>query len=142
MLAKSWLIKSQRSGISKPVVWGTRGLHHFRGFRDFRESSTQLLLCSCLSCLCRFRRFREKFILARTREKKKTFPHLKFSFSIENFNPRPWFSAAREGPGMKNHSRLKIAFRIERLIFSRSPLEIELFQFWGPLGAQSWLDVG
>ena len=26
---------------------------------------------------------------------------LKFSFSIENFNPRPCFSAVREGPGMK-----------------------------------------
>ena len=26
---------------------------------------------------------------------------LKLSFSIENFNPRPCFSAAREGPGIK-----------------------------------------
>ena len=55
----------------------------------------------------------EKIILARTHEK--TIPPrtkfsfsleifilgLKFSFSIENFNPRPCFSAAREGPGMK-----------------------------------------
>ena len=30
----------------------------FRGFRDFRKSSTQLLVCSCLSCLRRFRDFR------------------------------------------------------------------------------------
>ena len=88
----------------------------------------------------------KKFILARTHEK--TIPPrtkfsfsleifilgLKFSFSIENFNLRPCFSAAREGPGMKFHSRLKISFRIESLIFSISPLEIEFFQSWGPLG--------
>ena len=53
----------QNSGISKPVVWGTRGLHPgfpwFRHFRVFRESSTQLLVWSCLSCLLRFRRFHD-----------------------------------------------------------------------------------
>ena len=32
----------------------SRGFRHCRGFRDFRESSTQLLVCSCLSCLRRF----------------------------------------------------------------------------------------
>ena len=89
----------------------------------------------------------KKFILARTHQKtippctKFSFSHeifilgLKFSFSIENFNPRPCFSAAREVPGMKkNHSRLKISFCIESLIFSISPLEIDFFQSWGPLG--------
>ena len=35
---------------------------------------------------------------------------LKISFSIENFNPRPCFSAAREGP------RMKISFSIENFI--------------------------
>ena len=35
---------------------------------------------------------------------------LKFSFSIENFNPRPCFSAAREGP------RMKKPFSIENFI--------------------------
>ena len=52
----------------EPVVCtlDSRGFRHFRGFRDFCESSTQLLVCSCLSCLrhfCRFRdfcRFRER----------------------------------------------------------------------------------
>ena len=42
---------SQKSGVSKPVVWGTRGLRtpdshgfcHFFRFRDFRQSSAQLL---------------------------------------------------------------------------------------------------
>ena len=82
-----------------------------------------------------------------SRSKKNIPPRTKFSFSlemfilgleisflIESFNPRPCFSAAREGPGMKkNHSRLKISFRIE---FSRWPLEIEFFQSWGPLGSQ------
>ena len=34
-------LRGKHSGISKPVVWGARGLHpefswHFRGFRDFR----------------------------------------------------------------------------------------------------------
>ena len=88
----------------------------------------------------------KKIILARTHEKtipprtKFSFSHeifildLKISFSIENFNPRPCFSAARKGPGMKFHSRLKISFRIESLIFSILPLEIEFFQSWGPLG--------
>ena len=84
----------------------------------------------------RFRRFRfrvrflgtqrapgwKKFILARTHEK--TIPPrtkfsfsleifilgLKISFSIENFNPGPCFSAVREGPGMK------ISFSIESFI--------------------------
>ena len=74
----------------------------------------------------------KKFILARTHEKnhspRTTFSFsleifilgLKISFSIENFNPRPCFSAAREGPGMKislNHSQLKISFHIESLTF-------------------------
>ena len=36
----------------------SRGSRHFRGFRDFRESSTQFLVCGCLSCLRRFRDFR------------------------------------------------------------------------------------
>ena len=54
------------SGISKRVVWGTRGLHP--GFPWFSSLSwfpwlsliqiTELLVCSCLSCLCRFRDFR------------------------------------------------------------------------------------
>ena len=37
-------------------------LRSFRGSSDVRVSSTQLLVCRCLSCLCRFRglrRFRE-----------------------------------------------------------------------------------
>ena len=64
----------------------------------------------------------KKIILARTEEK--TIPPrtkfsfsleifilgLKLSFSIEYFNPRPFFSAAREGPGMK------ISFSIEYFI--------------------------
>ena len=55
------MINLNFSGIPKPVVWGTRGspdsrsFSHFRGFRDFLESSTQLLVCGCLSCLRRFR---------------------------------------------------------------------------------------
>ena len=65
----------------------------------------------------------KKFILARTHEKiilprtkKCSFSleifilGLKISFPIENFNPRPCFSAAREGPGMK------ISFSIENFI--------------------------
>ena len=32
-----------------------RGFHRIRGFRDFLESNTQLLVCSCLSCVRRFR---------------------------------------------------------------------------------------
>ena len=45
----------------EPVVCtlNSRGFRHSRGFRDFRESSTQLLVCSCLGCLRRFRRFRD-----------------------------------------------------------------------------------
>ena len=37
----------------EPVVCtlDSRGFRHFRGFRDFGNSSTQLLVCSCLSCL-------------------------------------------------------------------------------------------
>ena len=45
----------------EPVVCtlDSHGFRHFRGFRDFRESSTQLLVCSCLNCRLRdFRRFR------------------------------------------------------------------------------------
>ena len=62
----------------------------------------------------------ERIILARTYEK--TIPPrtkepfsleffilgLKFSFSLENYNPGPFFPAAREGLGLKKHSRLKI----------------------------------
>ena len=65
---------------------------------------------------------RKKFILAGTHGK--TIPPrtkfsfslenyilgLNFSFSIENFNPEPCFSAAREGPGMKKQ------FSIENFI--------------------------
>ena len=45
----------------EPVVCtlDSRGFRHCRGFRDFRESSTRLLVCSCLNCLRRFRRFRD-----------------------------------------------------------------------------------
>ena len=35
---------------------------------------------------------------------------------------------------MKNHSRLKISFCNESLIFSTLPLEIEVFQSWGRVG--------
>ena len=34
------------------------GFRHVRGFRDFHKCSTQMLVFSCLSCLCRFRHFR------------------------------------------------------------------------------------
>ena len=49
------------SGISKPVVWGTHGLHS--GFLWFSSlpwfpRCAQLRVCSCLSRLRRFRRFR------------------------------------------------------------------------------------
>ena len=46
----------------EPVVCtlSSRGFRHFRGSRDFRESTTQLLVYSSLSCLRRFRRFRER----------------------------------------------------------------------------------
>ena len=57
---------------------------------------------------------KNSFSLERMRKKKKHSPTheifilawnfilgLNISFSIENFNPRPSFSAAREGPGMK-----------------------------------------
>ena len=54
---------------------------------------------------------------------------LKFSFSIENYNPDSCFSAVREEPGMKK------IFSIENFIpywkldfFSTLPLEIEFFQ--------------
>ena len=88
---------------------------------------------------------RKKIILARTHEKKKKtiLPRTKFSFSleililglkisfsIENFNPRPCFSAAREGPRMKISFSIEMPFGIESLIFSMSPLEIEFFQPW------------
>ena len=65
----------------------------------------------------------KKFILARTHKKKNIPPRTKFSFSleifilglkisfwIEIFNPRPCFSAAREGPGMR------ISFSIENFV--------------------------
>ena len=56
----------QSSGSSKPIVWGTHGLHlrfpwfsSFSWFPWFRWSSTQILVFICLSCLCLFRRFRD-----------------------------------------------------------------------------------
>ena len=45
------------SWFGEPVVC-TLDFHGFRpflGLRDFRESSTQLLVCSCVSCPRRFR---------------------------------------------------------------------------------------
>ena len=39
--------------------WRLRGFPDFRGFCDLCESSTQLVVCSCVSCLRRFRRFRD-----------------------------------------------------------------------------------
>ena len=41
----------------------------------------------------------------------------------------------------KTHSRLKMSFRIESLIFPIVPLEIEFFQSWGPLGKNSLSSV-
>ena len=38
---------------------------------------------------------------------------LKFSFSLETFNPGPYFSAAREGLGMKKLFSIEISFCIE-----------------------------
>ena len=38
----------------------SRSFRHFCGFRDFRESSTQLLVGSCLRRFRDFRRFRER----------------------------------------------------------------------------------
>ena len=45
----------------EPVVCplDSRGFCHVCGFRDFCESSSQLLVCSSLSCLRCFRRFRD-----------------------------------------------------------------------------------
>ena len=95
----------------------------------------------------------KKIILARTHEKKNIPPRTKFSFSLEIFIlglkfhsrlkitiPNPFFSAAREGPGMKSHSRLKVSFRIESLIFSIWPLEIDFFSILGPSGFGTSLD--
>ena len=59
---------------------------------------------------------------------------LKCSFSLENSIPGPFFLRPERGSELKNHSRLKSSFRIESLIFSRLPLEIDFFQSWGPLG--------
>ena len=47
----------------------SRGFRHFRGFRDLCEFSTQLLVCSCASCLCHFRCFRD-FRRLRARRRK------------------------------------------------------------------------
>ena len=57
--AKTRVFLNQRFG--EPVVYNpdSRGFRHFRGFCDLRESSTQLLVCSCLSSLRRFRCFRD-----------------------------------------------------------------------------------
>ena len=70
---------------------------------------------------------------------------LKFSFSVWKFHSRlknsisgPVFLRPERGPEWKFHSRLKISFRIESLIFSILPLEIEFFQSWGPLGNIFW----
>ena len=63
---------------------------------------------------------------------------LKFSFSVWKFHsrlkisiPGPVFLRPERGPEWKFHSRLKISFRIESLIFSILPLEIEFFQSEG-----------
>ena len=85
--------------------------------------------------------------LARTHEKKTIPPRTKFSFSleifilglklsfsIENFNPGPCFSAAREGPGMKKPFPIENFIPYWKLDFSILPLQIEFFQSWGPLG--------
>ena len=67
-------------------------------------------------------------------------PRTKFSFSIEIFIlgwkfhsrlkisiPDPVLLRPERGPEWKKHSRLKISFRIESLIFSILPLEIDFF---------------
>ena len=92
------LFRPHISGISKPVVWGTRGLHpgfswfrHFRGFRDFRESSTQLLVCSCLRRLRRFRRFRDSRRFRERRPAPKPWVWQTIGLEIPEYSPiNPW----------------------------------------------------
>ena len=88
----------------------------------------------------------KKFILARTHEKaipprtKFSFSleifilGLKFSFSIENFNPRPCFAAAREGPGMKISFSIENFIPYRKLDFFNIASRDWFFQSWGPLG--------
>ena len=54
-------MKSIAAGPLSPwfAPWISVGFRHFCGLRDFRQSSTQLLVCSCLSCFLRFCRFRD-----------------------------------------------------------------------------------
>ena len=54
-------VDGRSSGISNPLFGepvvctpDSRGFRHFRGFHTFRKSSTQLLVCCCLSSLHRF----------------------------------------------------------------------------------------
>ena len=56
---------TKKSGVSKPVVWGTPGLHirfpvvFVISVVSVISVNPALLVCSCLSCLPRFRRFRD-----------------------------------------------------------------------------------
>ena len=52
---------------------------------------------------------------------------LKFTFPLEHSIPGPVFLRPGRGPEWKNHSRLKVSFRIESLIFSTLPLKIDFF---------------
>ena len=103
------------SGISKPVVWGSRGctphsrrFRSFRDFCDFRWSSTQLLVCRCLSCLRGFRRCRDFRRLPEKATRTQTiglanhsFRNTRF-FSREAFFETLWLQAPKRVSGSKN----------------------------------------
>ena len=58
---------------------------------------------------------------------------LKFSLSIENFNPRPCFSAAREGPGMKFSVSIENFISYWKLDFFNIASWDWIFSILGPL---------
>ena len=85
-------------------------------------------------------RLKKPFPRARKNHSRLKFSFLgsKFPFSIEIFNPKPCFSAAREGPNWKNHSRSKFSFRDWNLeFFNLAPRDL-IFSIFGPSGFQSY----
>ena len=126
----------------------------------FLRRSRLLMLCflgtcknqqrSTKSCVCPLTQKAQrsqKFILARTHDKKipprtkKTHSRLNIPFLVWSFHSRLRISIPglgllwpERGSDWKNLSRLNFSFRIESLSFSILPLKIELVQSWCPLG--------
>ena len=88
---------------------GSRGFRHFCGFLNIRQSCTELLVCSCLTCLHRFRDFR------RFRERR---PACK-----------PWvWQTIPKGPKIENtQSRLKM-LNLASKFLSRLKISILIFR--------------